>query len=225
MDSLYREAALSHRSRVWNGRALLARGLPAWVHIALTAFFFTLLALYSALELQPFCGAGQLEGRPGRDPRSGPWTAKRQQADSVGELYRRAVACILQEDRLFAGSLRENMTGFIDSPDEAWLHACARVGHIHDDIMALPMGYDTLTGELGEGLSGGQRQRIFIVRALYRRPAILFMDEATSHLDEHNEALINAAIRGLSITRVIIAHRSSTIASADRTIHLGNMAA
>ncbi len=139
--------------------------------------------------------------------------------------YRRAVACILQEDRLFAGSLRENMTGFIDSPDEAWLHTCARLGHIHDDIMALPMGYDTLTGELGEGLSGGQRQRIFIVRALYRRPAILFMDEATSHLDEHNEALINAAIRGLSITRVIIAHRSSTIASADRTIHLGNMAA
>lgn len=137
--------------------------------------------------------------------------------------YRRAVACILQEDRLFAGSLRENMTGFSDSPDEAWLHTCARLGHIHDDIMALPMGYDTLTGELGEGLSGGQRQRIFIVRALYRRPAILFMDEATSHLDEHNEALINEAIRGLSITRVIIAHRSSTIASADRTIHLGSM--
>ncbi|WP_394517674.1 peptidase domain-containing ABC transporter [Pantoea sp. SGAir0175] len=137
--------------------------------------------------------------------------------------YRRAVACILQEDRLFAGSLRENMTGFSESPDEAWLHTCARLGHIHDDIMALPMGYDTLTGELGEGLSGGQRQRIFIVRALYRRPAILFMDEATSHLDEHNEALINEAIRGLSITRVIIAHRSSTIASADRTIHLGSM--
>lgn len=136
--------------------------------------------------------------------------------------YRRAVACILQEDRLFAGSLRENMTGFSDSPDEAWLHTCARLGHIHDDIMALPMGYDTLTGELGEGLSGGQRQRIFIVRALYRRPAILFMDEATSHLDEHNEALINEAIRGLSMTRVIIAHRSSTIASADRTIHLGS---
>jgi ATP-binding cassette, subfamily B, bacterial CvaB/MchF/RaxB len=137
--------------------------------------------------------------------------------------YRRAVACILQEDRLFAGSLRENMTGFSDSPDEAWLHTCARLGHIHDDIMALPMGYDTLTGELGEGLSGGQRQRIFIVRALYRRPAILFMDEATSHLDEHNEALINEAISGLSITRVIIAHRSSTIASANRTIHLGSM--
>lgn len=136
------------------------------------------------------------------------------------ESYRRAVSCILQEDRLFAGSMRENITGFGDMPDEAWLEACARLSHIHDDIMALPMGYDTLTGELGEGLSGGQRQRIFIARALYRRPGILFMDEATSHLDEHNEALINMAIRGLNITRVIIAHRPSTIASAYRVINL-----
>jgi len=136
--------------------------------------------------------------------------------------YRRAIACILQEDRLFAGSLRENMTGFSDASDEEWLHACARLSHIHNDIMALPMGYDTLTGELGEGLSGGQRQRIFIARALYRRPGILFMDEATSHLDEHNEALINAAISGLNITRIIIAHRPSTIASANRIIRLGS---
>ncbi len=135
--------------------------------------------------------------------------------------YRRTVACILQEDRLFAGSLRENITGFHEAPDEAWLHECAHLSHIHEDIMALPMGYDTLTGELGEGLSGGQRQRIFIARALYRRPGILFMDEATSHLDEYNEALINDAIRGLSVTRIIIAHRWSTIASADRTVDLG----
>ena len=138
------------------------------------------------------------------------------------ESYRRAVACILQEDRLFAGSLRENITGFSDVPDEDWLHTCTRLSHIHDDIMALPMGYDTLTGELGEGLSGGQRQRIFIARALYRRPGILFMDEATSHLDERNEALINAAISSLNITRIIIAHRPSTIASADRTVDLSS---
>ncbi|MCG8157325.1 peptidase domain-containing ABC transporter [Brenneria goodwinii] len=136
--------------------------------------------------------------------------------------YRRAVACILQEDRLFAGSLRENITGFSREVDDEWLETCARLSHIHDDIMALPMGYETLTGELGEGLSGGQRQRIFIARALYRRPGILFMDEATSHLDERNEALINHAIAGLSITRVIIAHRQSTIRSADRIITLGD---
>lgn len=82
------------------------------------------------------------------------------------------------------------------------------------------MGYETLTGELGEGLSGGQRQRLFIARALYRRPGIIFMDEATSHLDEKNEALINAAMQTLKMTRVLIAHRPSTISSADRIIEL-----
>lgn len=134
--------------------------------------------------------------------------------------YRHAIACILQDDRLLAGSLRDNITGFSREIDEAHMEACAKLSHIHDDIMALPMGYETLTGELGEGLSGGQRQRLFIARALYRRPGILFMDEATSHLDEHNEALINAAIRQLNMTRIIIAHRPSTIASADRIINL-----
>ena len=134
--------------------------------------------------------------------------------------YRRSIACILQEDRLLAGTLCDNITGFSYNVDEEWMHHCARLSHIHDDIMALPVGYETLTGELGEGLSGGQRQRLFIARALYRRPGIIFMDEATSHLDEKNEALINAAIQTLEITRVLIAHRPSTILSADRIIEL-----
>lgn len=135
--------------------------------------------------------------------------------------YRTGIACILQDDRLFAGSLRENITGFTDKVDEELLVQCSRLSHIHDDIMQLPMGYDTFVGELGEGLSGGQRQRVFIARALYRQPGILFMDEATSHLDEENEKLINRAISGLDMTRIIIAHRPSTIASADRVICLG----
>lgn len=135
--------------------------------------------------------------------------------------YRRAVGCVLQEDRLLAGSLRQNITGFSREVDEEWMTECARLSHVHSDIMAFPMGYETLTGELGEGLSGGQKQRIFIARALYRRPGILFMDEATSHLDESNETLINVAISRLNITRIIIAHRPSTIASAGRVIKLG----
>jgi ATP-binding cassette subfamily B protein RaxB len=85
----------------------------------------------------------------------------------------------------------------------------------------MPMGYETLIGELGGSLSGGQKQRLLIARALYRRPSILFMDEATSHLDLDNETHINRAISQLNITRVIIAHRPSTIASADRVIQLG----
>jgi ATP-binding cassette subfamily B protein RaxB len=134
--------------------------------------------------------------------------------------YRKGIACILQDDRLFAGSLRENITGFNEQVDEELLVRCSRLSHIYTDIMQLPMGYDTFVGELGEGLSGGQRQRIFIARALYRQPGILFMDEATSHLDEMNEKLINEAISGLDMTRIIIAHRPSTIASADRVFCL-----
>jgi ATP-binding cassette subfamily B protein RaxB len=134
--------------------------------------------------------------------------------------YRKEIACILQEDRLLAGSIKDNITGFCENPDEEWMICCARAAYIHNDITSLPMGYETLTGELGEGLSGGQRQRIFIARALYTKPRILFMDEATSHLDETNEKLINEAISSLNITRIIIAHRLTTIASADRVISM-----
>ena len=84
----------------------------------------------------------------------------------------------------------------------------------------MPMGYETLIGELGGNLSGGQKQRLLIARALYRQPSLLFLDEATSHLDLENEAAINRAIRELKITRIFIAHRPSTIASADRVINL-----
>ncbi len=73
---------------------------------------------------------------------------------------------------------------------------------------------------LGLGISGGQKQRLLIARALYRKPSILFMDEATSHLDLKNESAINQSIASLSITRIIVAHRPSTIASADRIIDL-----
>lgn len=132
--------------------------------------------------------------------------------------YHRLIACVMQDDRLFSGSLRENICGFTDNPDEAWMTECARASCIHDDIMAMPMGYETLTGELGEGLSGGQKQRIYIARALYRRPGILFMDEATSALDTESERYVNQAIRQLNITRIIIAHRETTLKSADRII-------
>jgi ATP-binding cassette subfamily B protein RaxB len=82
------------------------------------------------------------------------------------------------------------------------------------------MNYNTLVGDLGTGLSGGQRQRLLLARALYRRPRILFMDEGTSHLDLAKEREVNAALRELQITRVIIAHRPETIAAADRVLRL-----
>lgn len=134
--------------------------------------------------------------------------------------YHKMIGCVMQDDKLFSGSIRENICGFDEGENEDWMMECAKASYIHNVIMKMPMGYQTLIGELGEGLSGGQKQRIFIARALYRKPGILFMDEATSSLDHESEKYINKAIKQLNITRVIIAHRETTIASADRIIPL-----
>ncbi|GCO38774.1 colicin V export peptidase/ABC transporter CvaB [Escherichia coli] len=134
--------------------------------------------------------------------------------------YHRMIAYVMQDDRLFSGSIRENICGFAEEMDEEWMVECARASHIHDVIMNMPMGYETLIGELGEGLSGGQKQRIFIARALYRKPGILFMDEATSALDSESEHFVNVAIKNMNITRVIIAHRETTLRTVDRVISI-----
>ncbi|WP_193161062.1 ATP-binding cassette domain-containing protein, partial [Serratia ureilytica] len=134
--------------------------------------------------------------------------------------YHKMIACVMQDDKLFSGSIRENICGFVDEVDDAWMETCARASYLHEVIMKMPMGYETLIGELGEGLSGGQKQRLFIARAIYKKPAILFLDEATSALDKESETMVNQAIKALSITRVIIAHRESTISSVDRVIYL-----
>lgn len=134
--------------------------------------------------------------------------------------YHRMIACVMQDDRLFSGSIRENICGFAEEMDEEWMVECARASHIHDVIMNMPMGYETLIGELGEGLSGGQKQRIFIARALYRKSGILFMDEATSALDSESEHFVNVAIKNMNITRVIIAHRETTLRTVDRVISI-----
>jgi ATP-binding cassette subfamily B protein RaxB len=91
---------------------------------------------------------------------------------------------------------------------------------VHDEILAMPMGYNTLIGDMGTVLSGGQKQRVLIARALYRRPSLLLLDEATSHLDVANEQAVSAAIRDTRVTRIIAAHRPETIRSTDRVISL-----
>ncbi len=88
--------------------------------------------------------------------------------------YRLGIACVLQEDRLFSGSLIDNISGFEDNADIDFVMECAKRCNIHDEIIKMPMGYETIVGELGLGISGGQKQRILIARALYRRPSILF---------------------------------------------------
>lgn len=136
--------------------------------------------------------------------------------------YRKAVACVLQDDRLFAGTIAENIAAFDPEHDSERVCQCARLAAIDDEINRMPMAYETLVGDMGSALSGGQRQRIFLARALYRQPKILFLDEATSHLDEDNEKKINGALANLAITRIIVAHRQSSIALAHRTIRIQN---
>ncbi len=115
---------------------------------------------------------------------------------------RELVGTVLQDDVLFAGSLSDNISFFDPQPDMPWLLQCAQMAAIHDDIQAMPMGYNTLVGDMGTVLSGGQKQRVMLARALYKKPRILFLDEATSHLDVHCEQRVNAAIRALRITRL-----------------------
>lgn len=138
--------------------------------------------------------------------------------------YRRRIAGVLQNDGLFAGSIAENIAAFDERPDPAWIEECAARAAILDDVRRMPMGFETLVGDMGSTLSGGQKQRVILARALYRRPQILFLDEATSHLDEPTEAVIAAALRELDMTRIIVAHRPATIAHADQVLGFGAMA-
>ncbi|HBL7066741.1 TPA: peptidase domain-containing ABC transporter, partial [Klebsiella oxytoca] len=101
-------------------------------------------------------------------PTSGDVLADELDINKIGlNNYRLSTACVLQEDRLFSGSISENICGFEDNPDEAFIIECARHSNIHDEIMKMPMGYETIIGELGTGISGGQKQRLLIARALY----------------------------------------------------------
>lgn len=138
--------------------------------------------------------------------------------DMCPKHYRTSVASVMQNDTLLSGSLLENISFFDADVDEAWVQECAKIADIHDDIMKMPMGYQTLSGELGSQLSGGQMQRILIARALYIKPKILFLDEATSHLDLLSERKVSQAISHLKITRVTIAHRPETIQTCDQMI-------
>ncbi len=134
--------------------------------------------------------------------------------------YRKLVGTVMQDDQLFAGSIADNISFFDPGADPAAIERFARMAAVHDDIAAMPMGYNTLIGDMGAALSGGQKQRILLARALYKQPKVLFLDEATSALDVQKERAVNEAVRGLKLTRILIAHRPETIASAERVIVL-----
>lgn len=137
--------------------------------------------------------------------------------------YRDITASVMQEDALLSGSILDNISFFDENIDIEHVYEVAKLSFIHETIKRLPMGYETRVGEMGSMLSGGQKQRILLARALYKKPKILFLDEATSHLDGENERNINTSLQSLNITQVIVAHRIETINMADKIIELEKM--
>ncbi len=133
---------------------------------------------------------------------------------------RSSIGAVMQDDQLLSGSIADNIAFFEASPEQERIEACAKLASVHQDIAQMPMNYLSLIGDMGTTLSGGQKQRILLARALYRQPKLLFMDEATSHLDVQTERVVNEAIKALDVTRVIIAHRPETIRTADRILLL-----
>ncbi|QJE01013.1 peptidase domain-containing ABC transporter [Massilia forsythiae] len=133
---------------------------------------------------------------------------------------RRGLGVVMQDDELLSGTIAENVAFFDEAIDMEWVWHCLRTAALAGDVMAMPLRAETPVGDMGAALSGGQKQRLLLARALYRRPRLLVLDEATSHVDAACEGAINAALKALKITRIVVAHRSETIAAADRVIRL-----
>jgi ATP-binding cassette subfamily B protein RaxB len=134
--------------------------------------------------------------------------------------FRKGVAAVMQDDQLYIGSILDNISFFTPEPDIEFAKECAKMAQIHDNIMCKPMAYNSLIGAMGSSLSGGEKQRVILARALYKRPKLILMDEASSNLDIKTEMAINQAIAALDITRIIIAHRPQTIRSATKVYRL-----
>src|SRR5262249_46689334 len=134
--------------------------------------------------------------------------------------YREHVAAVMQDDQLLSGSIADNICFFDPSFDQERMIHCAGLAGIHEEIVAMPMTYNSLIGDMGSSLSGGQKQRLMLARALYRQPRILFLDEGTAHLDVDNEKRINESLKTLQMTRINVAHRPQASTGADHILRI-----
>ena len=134
--------------------------------------------------------------------------------------YRARVGAVMQDDQLFVGTIEDNVSFFDSEHDPARVRECARAAMIDEEIMAMPMQYNTIVGSLGMALSGGQKQRVLLARALYRIPKILFLDEAFDQIDVALERRISSELSGKNVSLVIVSHRAETAASSIRRLVL-----
>lgn len=135
-------------------------------------------------------------------------------------VYKKKISAVLQNDVLFSGTILDNISFFDKNLDIELVHDCAKLAGILEEINNFPMKFHTLIGDMGSILSGGQKQRLILARALYAKPQILFLDEATSHLDVKKEREVNYSIKRLGLMVIMIAHRTETIMMADRVVSL-----
>ncbi|GGC41510.1 ABC transporter [Siccirubricoccus deserti] len=136
-------------------------------------------------------------------------------------VYREQVAAVMQEDMLLSGSIADNICFFDPAFDQERMVMCAQMAGVHEEVMSMPMAYNSLIGDMGSSLSGGQKQRVLLARALYKSPRILFLDEGTAHLDVEKEKQINERLRRLAITRISVAHRPEMMHGTDSILFIG----
>lgn len=136
------------------------------------------------------------------------------------ESVRRTVGTVLQEDELLAGSIVENVSFFDECANQDWVWECLRMANIEHEVRRLPMQLSTDVGDMGSTFSAGQRQRLILARALYKRPKVLLLDEATAHLDFESESKIHAVLKEMKVTRIAVAHRFEVLTLADRAFDL-----